>query len=466
MPYRLRFDGVNDVVRVPTAGAFIADATYVFRWKGIINAFPASGLTGIIGTVTGSNSNGVVMHASEGSGGCRFYAAGVSVYGSGAGFIQVGVDNEYALEHDSGTGAYRWKRNGTVISSGTYTGSGSVQKLDQFGRSSGTSTSYLSADIEEFYVNAGGLETTWQADLSGGTGSVLPSIGGTNNGTLVNFPTNDSQWIFYSTGTSWSGVIGKTTLTLTSKSVLISLGYRQNIGKSSQTLTTDLLNVQAGHSQVINNNNITLDFKQLSVQAGTSISFTGLLEKSNYPITYKTLAAKLGWAGANNKQSLVLNTKPETISAGFEVETSKSTFIVGDKQLSVTAGSSISFVGLLNKTNYPVDSKSFDVQSGFVSEINNQNIPIQFQQLGIESGVGLNITIGKSSLTLAGKTLDIINGHILSAQKEVLSLVGKQLSIGEIEYPIVPVERIFSIEHKNTTYILKQTINIFVMKGK
>lgn len=65
---KLRFDGVNDIVQVPNAAPFTAGMAYVFEWEGTINAFPSSGLTGIIGTITGSNSNGVVMHASEGSG--------------------------------------------------------------------------------------------------------------------------------------------------------------------------------------------------------------------------------------------------------------------------------------------------------------------------------------------------------------------------------------------------------------
>jgi len=40
----------------------------------------------------------------------------------------------------------------------------------------------------------------WDPSASHGTGSTLPDIVGTRDVTLVNFPTDDSQWVFYSAG--------------------------------------------------------------------------------------------------------------------------------------------------------------------------------------------------------------------------------------------------------------------------
>ena len=34
----------------------------------------------------------------------------------------------------------------------------------------------------------------WDSNLSGGTGSILPTVSGSNQGTLVNFPTDGTQW--------------------------------------------------------------------------------------------------------------------------------------------------------------------------------------------------------------------------------------------------------------------------------
>lgn len=54
----------------------------------------------------------------------------------------------------------------------------------------------------QFTIN-GALAHDYDPSASGGTGLVLTDIVGGNNGTLVNFPGDDSQWIFYgSTGTT------------------------------------------------------------------------------------------------------------------------------------------------------------------------------------------------------------------------------------------------------------------------
>lgn len=460
MGYRLRFDGTNDFVQIATACSVNwGTATYTIEFGAIVTRFPASGNEGILGSDAGTTT-GITLRQLSGDGALAVVTGGTFRYASAAGLVILNEYHVYRLEHDTGTGAFRWYRDGVQFgSSGTFTTS-TTQTVRCFGRAN-TGGGFAQMDLEYIELTGFTNANEWDANLSLGTGTTLPTADTVNQGTLNNF--GGSPWIFYSADVSWSGTIGKTSLTVTTKALLTSLGYQQSIVKSSGTVSPKSLNIAAGHSQTINKNTLTLSPKQLAVQAGTSVSFTGLINKTNFPVTYKTLSSQLGWSGNNGKQTLVLNGQPEQVSAGFEVEASKSTLMIGDKQLSLTAGSSISFVGVLNKTNYPVSNKGMDVHAGHVSEINNQNIPIQTKQLSIESGGGLSLTIGKSSLSLTGKALGLINGQILSAQKRVLTLVGKQLSLGEIEYPIVPVERIFTIKQKDTTYILKQTINLHVM---
>lgn len=57
-------------------------------------------------------------------------------------------------------------------------------------------------DLEYLEVTGVTNAQKWNADLSGGTGSTLPTTSGTNQATLINFPTDNSQWIFFSTGTT------------------------------------------------------------------------------------------------------------------------------------------------------------------------------------------------------------------------------------------------------------------------
>ncbi|MBU2113729.1 MAG: hypothetical protein KKE94_08130 [Gammaproteobacteria bacterium] len=47
----------------------------------------------------------------------------------------------------------------------------------------------------------GAFYRKYDASLSGGSGAVLPTNDGVNQGTLVNFPTDDSQWVYYESGT-------------------------------------------------------------------------------------------------------------------------------------------------------------------------------------------------------------------------------------------------------------------------
>ena len=52
----------------------------------------------------------------------------------------------------------------------------------------------------------------YDPSASGGTGSILPDTVGGNNGTLVNFPTDNSQWVFYSAPSA--GVTASSAFTL------------------------------------------------------------------------------------------------------------------------------------------------------------------------------------------------------------------------------------------------------------
>lgn len=483
MPYLLRSDGVDDVVSLPSGSTSNVGTTAYTWWiKGTLRAAP-SGLAGILGTSSVSASSGFATNATLQ---LRVYSAGTNRYGTGDNFFEVGVYHHYRLEHDAG-GAWRAYRDDMVtpVASGTFTGSFTFATLNQMFRSSNASAMWLSWDMEEMGITSTTFSETYQADLSGGSGSILPTVSGNNQGTLTNFTVPDC-WIFYSAGSSWSGTIGKTSLTVTTKSLFTALGYQTNVGLLDLITNNKQQNVSTGYNNtivkttddlllkqlfrqtgnVLGLNKYTEDvsYKQLSVQAGTSVSFTGLLNKQNYPVTYKQLSNRLGWSASSQKQTLLLNSKQESIRTGFVVEQSKQSLTLAGEQLSVTAGTSVSFVGTLSKQNYLLSQKALGSSLGAVITVPKANLPISFKPLSKLDT--LSLTIGKSSLSLTGKALGLINGHLLEAQKRTLNLVVKQLSLGEVVYPIVPVERLFTIEHKNNIYIFKQNINVHIMKGK
>ena len=196
----LKFDGVNDIVSIPTPITGNAGTgNYTFRVRsgpsGI--TLPATGVAGFLGTSQATGSNGF---ATNPSGQLRVYRSGTNLYGSTTQLIFSGVPFDYTLTHLA-NGSWDIYDNLTATptgQAGTYTQtqswSNGTNGLNQLGRSSSTNTVYLNGYIELIKVTGLTNSEEWNANLSGGTGSVLPTTSGNNNGALVNFPTDGSQW--------------------------------------------------------------------------------------------------------------------------------------------------------------------------------------------------------------------------------------------------------------------------------
>lgn len=196
MAYLLRFDGVDDVVILdsPIASLNVGGGYYRFRVVFKMNALPASGIVGIIGTTAASTSSGLVV-ASDGS--LRIYSAGTSRYQSAAGFIVTGVDYDVTVEHQTdGSWVITNNLTSSTVTSGTFTTSTVFGALGQFGRSSTSSANYLSADVKRIEIQTASLNYSWDPSLSNGTGVKLFSSPNVNDGTLNNFV---NPWVLYGT---------------------------------------------------------------------------------------------------------------------------------------------------------------------------------------------------------------------------------------------------------------------------
>ncbi len=189
-------------VTIPTAMTGNAGAgLYSFRVRsgpaGI--TLPASGVAGFIGTSQATGSNGLATNA---SGQLRVYRSGTNLYGSTTALIVSGVQFDYTLTHlaNGNWDIFNNLTGSATGQSGTYTQtqawSGGTNGLNQFGRSSNTNAVYLVGDMEIIAVTGLTNAQEWQADLSGGTGLTLPTVSGTNNGTLDGFGATDADnWI-------------------------------------------------------------------------------------------------------------------------------------------------------------------------------------------------------------------------------------------------------------------------------
>ena len=84
---------------------------------------------------------------------------------------------------------------------------GTTQNLGGTGRIqwlfTSNSSSQVRAGIDLYYLSVsknGALTNYYDPSATGGTGSILEDTTGSNDGALNNFPTDDSQWVFYSAG--------------------------------------------------------------------------------------------------------------------------------------------------------------------------------------------------------------------------------------------------------------------------
>lgn len=280
--------------------------------------------------------------------------------------------------------------------------------------------------------------------------------------------TNFNDLYAHAGGDSFAGTIGKSSNTLSNKTIDVSSGYSSTVDKSTSTISQKQFSVsvgtvlgvgkqtlvlsnkqeytQLGYVNTLSKLGYTLATKQLSVVVGANLPFTGVLNKTTYSLSGKQLDIVAGWNSGLNIQSLNVEGKQESANLGYVVDINELSIPVIGKPFSIQTGTSISFVGELSKSDLNLAGKPLSVDAGTV-------IPF----------IGL---LGKTSLSLSGKALSRLNGQILDIQKQSISLVTKQLSIGEIIYPIIPVERLFTIKDKGRTFLFRQTTNIYLIKGK
>lgn len=204
MGYRLRFDGVNDYCQFGSSMSIdLGLAAYTFEAKLILNATPTvlGGLLGRNGTSSGFFITPTRTLAT--------YVTGTLRYQTAANFfLQDGNVHTYRLEHDAG-GAWRAYRDGTLFGSGTFTSSTTAAPLVWIGQGNNSSNSFCSMDLEYLEVTGVSNAQKWDANL-GGAGTTLPTTSGTNQATLINFPTDNSQWISFSSGSTVTADIAAT----------------------------------------------------------------------------------------------------------------------------------------------------------------------------------------------------------------------------------------------------------------
>ncbi len=131
-------------------------------------------------------------------------------------------------------------------------------------------------------VTTPGNDRQFNADSSGGTGNVLPNDIGTD-ATLVNFPTDDSQWVDVSSGITITVDSGSYTVTGTdvilvdppaAETIVINSGA-YSISGTSINLVTDYVEVVTSGSYTYTGTNVNLVADYKEVISSGSYAYTG-----------------------------------------------------------------------------------------------------------------------------------------------------------------------------------------------
>ena len=194
MPYALYFEGLNDqYVRNNTSAVSIVDTddfVIEFEWEQDNN----SNFGRVLGGDTIDSRSPRVL----------FFGNSSTVRLTSGD----GTDYEWGASHDlTQRTIWRFERTNGVLDlyingakiSGTKTEAFDSFNMNLIGGNFGNTTNAGLLYYATFIVN-GVVQKDYQPSLSNGTGSVLPDATGGPSATLIQFPSDDSQWVFYSTG--------------------------------------------------------------------------------------------------------------------------------------------------------------------------------------------------------------------------------------------------------------------------
>ena len=400
MAYLLRFDGVNDYVTLGSlVGGDFADRLdvnqeWVLEWR-----FQRAGSDGYVHRFfdnSSGGSEGILYRASDGLLRVNFIAgvldfSGVSTSSTAPAVFRLVCyqgTNNYELFVDDGLG-------GGFISYGVRTASVKIFRFDVIGRN-GTA-GYINGDL--YYVRYtttnSGVNFDADSSASNGTGLTLPDTVGNNDGTLVNFPTDNSQWVFYSDG-------GATyTITLDSGSYSLSgqdvaLLSNKLISLESGAYTYDGQNVDlfAGRSINLESGNYAYNGQDVNLLANRSIS----LEPANY--TYTGQDVTLVYNPSGGPTYLL------AIDAGAYNYSGQDTQLIANRTLSIDSGDYAytgSNLSLRANRSISIDSGAYVVTSNAVVLSANRAITLES---GDYAYTGSPVT-----LSYSGEVIALVSGY-------------------------------------------------------
>ena len=431
MAYLLRFDGANDYVTLAslTGGAFAdrndTNQSWELEWQ-----FSRQGSTsythrffretGGIEEIFWRNSDGLFR---------------VNLIAGNVGWtlsnIDVGVITTFRVVHIAGTTNYELFING--VSQGTKTPGNNVSifRFNQIGQSG--SAGYINGDLYyvDYTTTNSGVSAYWDPSASSGTGSTLPDTVGSNAGTLVNFPVDDSQWVFYSTGQTVAvGLVTETNATFALGKAKAKAVGLSSTTDTALTLSTDI--VQAVGLASETNAALTV--------ASSKTKAVGLSTETNTALS--TTAAKAlstGQAIDVNTALAIAASKAKAVGLTTETNTALSTTAAKVKAVGIASDTSTSLPATAAKSRTVGQASTLD-SAAQLAILKSLSIGIAQQtDTALPLSIAQVVAVGLATETntaLALSTLGLASWvYTVPAEQRIISVSAEQRSY------TVPVEQ-------------------------
>lgn len=175
--------------------------------------------------------------------------------------------NEYEIEKVGSL--FTMRVNGVSIGTHTDTSVGTQpwSVVGQDGSSSGGGV------IRQLSIEVDGVEQRFFKNSTSGSGSIWTDQANNQNGTLVNFPTDGSQWLIYDDG-GGTGITADTAFNLPALTVQGSVVATQPQPNASGSITLTSLDVQASASNSLPNPTVNAQFNLASILVNGAVSST------------------------------------------------------------------------------------------------------------------------------------------------------------------------------------------------